>query len=52
MTTQNILIIAILFYLVWAFYHHRRDKSLTWPILIEYLLIALLVLILLTGVLL
>lgn len=52
MIPLNILIIAIFFYLIWALWHHRRDKSLTWPILIEYLLIALLVLILILGVLL
>lgn len=49
---MKVLITIVLGYLIWALLHHRRDKSLTWPILIEYLLIALLVLILLTGILL
>lgn len=47
-----ILIIAILTYLIWALIHHRGDKSLTLPIFIEYLLTAILSLILLMGVLL
>ncbi len=47
-----ILTVAILAYLIWALWHHRRDKSLTLPILIEYLLTAALSLVLLTGVLL
>lgn len=46
----SILIIAVLAYLIWALWHHRRDKSLTFPILLEYLLMATLSLILLTGV--
>lgn len=49
---MKVLIIAVLAYLIWALWHHRKDKSLTWPILIEYLLMALLVLILLSGILL
>lgn len=48
--TVSFLIIAILMYFSWAFVYHRRDKSLTLPILSEYLLIAALVLILLLGV--
>lgn len=51
MTPLQILIIATAFYLIWAIWHHRRDKSLTWSISIEYLLIAALGLILLLGVL-
>ena len=50
MKPLNILIIAILIYLVWAIWHHRRDKSLTWPILMEYILLAGLVLILILGI--
>lgn len=51
MTPLNILGIGILIYLVWALVFHKRDKSLTLPILLEYLLTAVLVLILLIGVL-
>ena len=47
----KILAIGILIYLIWALLHHKRDKSLTLPILLEYLLTAVLVLILLMGVL-
>lgn len=47
----NILVAGILIYLVWAIIHHRRDKSLTLPILLEYVLTALLSLVLLMGVL-
>ncbi len=46
----NILIIGVLIYLAWALFYHKRDKSLTLPILLEYLLTAVLVLILITGV--
>lgn len=46
----NILTIGILIYLIWALVHHRRDKSLTLSILVEYLLTALLSIILLMGV--
>lgn len=46
-----ILIIGILAYLIWALIHHRRDKSLTLPIFIEYVLTAAFALILLLGVL-
>lgn len=46
----NILIIGILIYLLWAIFHHKRSKSLTFPILLEYLLTAILVLILFAGV--
>lgn len=51
MTPLNILLGGILVYLTWAFIFHKRDKSLTWPIFLEYLLTAALVLILLLGVL-
>lgn len=46
----NLLIIGVLFYLVWALLHHKKDKSLTFPIIVEYLLTALLVVVLITGV--
>lgn len=48
---MKVLIIGILVYLVWALIHHRRDKSLTLPIFIEYVLTAAFALILLLGVL-
>lgn len=50
MIILNILLIGILVYLLWALVHHKRDKSLTLAILLEYLLTALLSIILLTGV--
>lgn len=46
----RILGTGILIYLIWAILHHKRDKSLTLPILLEYLLTAILSLILLAGV--
>ena len=52
MKALNILIISVLIYLVWALIHHKRDRSLTLRVYLEYLLIAALVLILLLGVLL
>lgn len=48
-TVMNILIIGILIYLIWALFHHKRKKSLTLSIFLEYLLTAILMLILLTG---
>lgn len=45
----RILSIGIVLYLLWALFHHKRDKSLTLPILLEYLLTVLLVLILIIG---
>lgn len=51
MTILKVLIVGILIYLIWALLHHKRDKSLTLAILLEYLLTALLSLVLLTGVL-
>lgn len=47
----QILVLGTLIYLLWAFVHHKKDKSLTLPILLEYLLTAVLSLILLLGVL-
>lgn len=46
----KILIVGILFYLIWALLHHKRNKSLTLGILVEYLLTAVLVFILISGI--
>ena len=46
----KILSIGALIYLVWALVHHKRDKSLTLAIFLEYLLTAVLAAILLLGV--
>lgn len=46
----QILLIAVLIYLAWALYHHKKDKSLTLAVFIEYLLTATLSIILLLGV--
>ena len=46
----KLLIVGILFYFMWALFHHKKEKSLTFPIIIEYVLTAGLVLVLLTGV--
>lgn len=46
----KILAVGILFYLLWALLHHKKNKSLTLPILLEYLLTATLALVLLFGV--
>ncbi len=51
MTTFNILLIGAIIYLVWAIIHHKKDKSLTYSLYLEYLLTAVLTLILLMGVL-
>lgn len=48
--TLKILAIGILIYFVWALIYHKRDKSLTLPIFLEYLLTAVLVLIVVLGV--
>ncbi len=45
------LIIASIMYLIWAYTYHYFDKSLTVGVYMEYLLTALLALILLLGVL-
>lgn len=47
----NILLIGTTIYFLWALIHHKRDKSLTLPIFLEYLLTAALSLTLLLGVL-
>lgn len=44
-----VLIIGIIIYLVWAFIYHKKDKSLTLTIYLEYLLTAVLALVLLMG---
>lgn len=41
----QILIIALMLYLIGAFIHHHNDKSLTFEVMIEYILLATLVLI-------
>lgn len=46
----RIIVVGILVYLIWALFHHKRDKNLTLPIFLEYLLTAALVLILISGV--
>lgn len=46
-----ILASACSVYLIWALIFHHLDKSLTWPVFIEYVLTATLVLILLFGIL-
>lgn len=50
MKTLEILLIGVLIYLIWAILHHKKDRSLTLTILFEYLLTAVLALILLLGV--
>lgn len=46
----KILVTGIIAYLLWALFHHRKDKSLTLPVFLEYVLTAVLVLILVSGV--
>lgn len=46
----KILIVGVLIYMIWSLIHHKKDKSLTFPIFIEYLLTAVLVLVLISGV--
>lgn len=48
---MNILVLGSFIYLLWAIIYHRRDKSLTFAIFIEYLLVAILSIVLLMGVL-
>lgn len=45
----KILGAGVLIYLLFALFHHKRDKSLTLGVLLEYLLTAALALILLLG---
>ncbi len=46
----KILVVGITVYLAWALFHHKKDKSLTLPVFLEYVLTAVLVLIILFGV--
>ncbi|MBI2019281.1 hypothetical protein HYS95_01260 [Candidatus Daviesbacteria bacterium] len=46
----KILILGIIIYLIWAVTYHKKSKSLTLTVLLEYLLTAVLVVILLLGV--
>ncbi len=46
----DILMFVALIYLIWALVYHRINKSLTFAIILEYLLTAALVLILLLGI--
>lgn len=48
----TILVSATILYLAWALAYHHFDKSLTLDVFMEYVLIAILALILLLGVLL
>lgn len=49
-TPISILSVGIIIYLLWAIVHHKKDKSLTLTIYLEYLLTAALTLVLLMGV--
>ncbi len=46
----KILIIGVIIYLIWSLIHHKKDKSLTLEIFLEYLLTAILSIVLLMGV--
>lgn len=50
LTPLKILTIGVLIYIAWSLIHHKKDKSLTFPIFIEYVLTAVLVLVLISGV--
>lgn len=45
----ELVIVASIFYLSLAFIHHHFDKTLTFEVIIEYILIDLLALIILQG---
>lgn len=45
-----ILTIVVLSYLCWAYAYHKKDKSLTYSLYLEYLLTAALAMILLLGI--
>ena len=47
----QILVMLSVLYLGWALLHHNLDKSLTLEIIIEYVLTALLAMVILYGVL-
>ncbi len=51
MMILKILALGVTAYLLFAMIHHRKNKSLTLDIFMEYLLISVLVLVLLMGVL-
>ncbi len=51
MMVLKILGLGVIIYLIWALIHHKKTKSLTYDIFLEYFLTATLVLILLMGVL-
>ena len=51
MKLLTILIVGVLIYLVWALIYHKKDKSLTLEVILEYVLTAALVLIVFIGVL-
>ncbi len=46
----KVLLIASLFYLALAFMYHQKDKTLTFEIIIEYILIAALALVIVQGI--
>lgn len=50
MMILEVLIAGIIVYLLFNLIHHKHSKSLTFTILLEYLLTAVLVLILVSGV--
>lgn len=50
MMILKILVAGIIIYLSWALVYHKRTKSLTLVVMLEYLLTAILVAILLLGV--
>ncbi|MBI2596833.1 hypothetical protein HYW41_01640 [Candidatus Daviesbacteria bacterium] len=50
MNILKLFAFGVLIYLIWALIHHKRDKSLTFNILLEYLLTVLLSMVILTGV--
>jgi len=52
MSVLKLIFLGTLAYLIWALIHHKRDKSLTLPILLEYLLVAALALVVSLAVLL
>ena len=43
----NIILIAVVLYLIFAIFHHKKDKSLTPEVLIEYILLGILAFVLL-----
>lgn len=46
----KILTFGVILYLIWAILHHKRSKSLTFTIFMEYLLTAALSVVILLGV--